>query len=351
MRPLPHPGSTLLLLVLLLLTALPAVAQTSDLYEGETEVADQGDAERAPGLGRALAGVLAKLAADPQQVAAQSMDTLVAAAPALLQQYRYRQDVDTSTGVPAYRQFLLARFDAQPLQALMARLGIVAWAGARPEPRVWLAIDDGSGARLLNAGQVNAVRALSERASARGLTLRFPREGEEPELGLRAAWEGDAEAANTLLGGAAAQVQLIGRLYRSAGGWSAQWQLRESGTELARIQRTSADAASVLAAGADLAADELGRRYRELAQSGTPGQYTIVVRGIVSAAQYARLRAYLDTLPLIRAVQPLGAEGDALTLQLDLGAGIDALRRLFASGAIMRDDAPLGDLPGFRMTP
>ena len=349
MRLLPHLGSTLL--TLLLLAALPAAAQKADLYEGETEVADQGDAERTPGLGRALAGVLAKLAADPQQVAAIPADHLVAEAPALVLQYRYRQDVDTSAGVADYRQFLLARFDPLPLHALMARLGIVAWAGARPEPRVWLAIDDGSGARLVNAGQANAVRALGERARARGLTLHFPRESEEPELGLRAAWEGDGEAANALLGGASAQVQLIGRLFRSAGGWSVQWQLRESGTELARIQRTSPDAASVLAAGADLAADELGRRYSELAQSGTPGQYTIVVRGIASAAQYARLRAYLDTLPLVRAVQPLRAEGDTLILQLDLGAGIDALRRLFASGAIVRDDAPLDDLPGFRMTP
>jgi len=350
MRPLSRPGSVFMLLGLLL-AASPAFAQAPDLYAGETEVADQGEAERSAGFGRALASVAAKLAADPQQLAGASLAGLSAEAPAMVQQYRYRQEVDTRSGVIGYRQFLLASFDPLAVQALLARLGVAVWDGARPEPRVWLAIDDGRGPRLVNAGQANAVRALGERASARGLVLRFPRESEDQEVGLRAAWQGDAEAANALLGGAAAQVQLLGRLYRAAGGWSAQWQLRESGTELARLQRTAPDAASVLAAGADLAADALGKRYRELAQSGTPGQYLIVVRGIQSAAHYARLRAYLDTLPLVRAVQPTRADGDTLTLRLDLGAGIDSLRSVFAAGAILRDDAPLDELPGFRMTP
>lgn len=350
MRTLPRLASLCILLGLLS-SALPAAAQAPDLFEGETEVADQGEAERGAGFGRALAGVAQKLAADPQQLVGPALEQLLAEAPSLVQQYRYRQDVDTSTGVVAYRQFLVARFDPEAVQALLGRLGVALWAGARPEPRVWLAIDDGRGPRLVTAGQANAVRALGARAGERGLTLRFPGESDGPELGLRAAWEGDAEAANALLGGATAQVQLIGRLYRSAGGWSAEWQLRESGAELARTQRTAPTAAEVLAAGADLAADELGRRFRELAQSGSPGQYRIVVRGIDSAAQYARLRAYLDTLPLVRAVLPIRAEGDTLTLQLDLGAGIDALRRLFADGAVLRDDVPLDDQPGFRMTP
>lgn len=350
MRPMPRLGSMFVLLGLLL-AVLPVAAQSPDLYEGEAEVADQSEAERSAGSGRALLDVINKLAADPQQISGVPLAMVMSEAPAMVQQYRYRQDVDTSSGVVAYHQFLLARFDRDAVQALLARLGVAVWAGARPEPRVWLAIDDGSVPRLVHAGQANAVRALSMRAGERGLMLRFPNESDDQGLGLRAAWESDSEAANALLGGAAAQVQLIGRLYRSAGGWTAQWQLRESGSELTSIQRTAADAATVLAAGADMAADALGRRYRELSESGTPGQYLIVVRGITSAAQYARLMAYLDTVPLVRSVQPTLAEGDSLTLRLDLAAGMEGLRRLFASGAILREDAPLDDLPGFRMTP
>src|SRR3546814_12300243 len=103
---------------------------------------------------------------------------------------------------------------------MLAQTGIATWLGPRPRPQVWLAIDDGSGPRLVGASQANAVAALSAEARARGLDLRFPDNPALSDAGLRAAWNGDTDAADALLGGADAQVQLLGRLYRAGGGRS-----------------------------------------------------------------------------------------------------------------------------------
>src|SRR3546814_3266444 len=121
-------------LVVALASASVAAAQSLDLYEGETEVADQSEAERNAGLARILAGVIARLASDPSEAAAASIDGLTASAPAMVQQYRYRQDVDTSSGAIAYRQILVARFDPTMVAAVLAQTGIATWLGPRPRP-------------------------------------------------------------------------------------------------------------------------------------------------------------------------------------------------------------------------
>jgi len=322
-----------------------------DLYEGEIEVADQSEDARNGGLARILAGVIARIASDPSQAAALAIDGGAAAAASMVQQYRYRQDVDTSSGAIAYRQTLIARFDPALVDAMLAQNGIAAWSGPRPEPQVWLAIDDGSGPRLVAAGQANAVAALSAQARSRGLVLRFPDDASNAALGLRAAWDDDGGAADALLGGGEAQVQLLGRLFRAGGGWMVRWTLRDAGTEIARITRSATSAIPLLAAGADLAADELARRYHEVTVSGPPGEYVVRVHAIASAGAYARLRAYLDTLPFVRAVAPLAAEGDRLTLRLNLASGIEGFRAAVRQGAVLREDTDAGAVPSFGLMP
>src|SRR3546814_15019415 len=66
---------------------------------------------------------------------------------------------------------------------------------------------------------------------------------------------------------------------------------------------------------------------------------------VCSSDLYARLRAYLDTLPFVRTVQAVSAEGDALTLQLDLASGIEGFRAAIAQGAVLREDADRGEPP------
>lgn len=335
--PVRLPALRICLIIAALCVSAHAVAQAPDLYQAETEVADQGDEARAAALPGLLAQVLSRLALDPGEVAALSIDGSLVRAPQLLQRWSYRRDAKSASGVIEYRQILVARFEQAAVDQLLADAGILAWTGARPEPRVWLAIDDGSGPRLLTAAEAGVVAPLVESARQRGFGLRFPTDSAQYASGERAAWNDDDMAADSLLGGADAQVQLIGRLRRIGGSWQVDWRVRESGAELSRVARSGGSANPLLALGGDLVADALLAHYRSLRLRGEPGVYAVRIYGVASVSDYARLRAYLESLPLVRGMQPQAAAGDRLDLKLDLVSGIEALRALVRQGAVLRE--------------
>lgn len=334
MRP---PALRIFLVITALCLSAHVAGQAPDLYEAETEVADQSDEARAAALPGLLAQVLSRLALDPSEVAALSMDGALARAPQLLQRWRYRQEASNERGMNEHRQILIARFEPAAVDRLLADVGIAAWTGARPEPQVWLVIDDGSGPRLLTVADVATAVSLIESARQRGFGLRFPTDSAQYASGERAAWYEDAAAADSLLGGADAQVQLLGRLRRLGDRWQMDWWVRESGVELSRVTRSGDSVNSLMALGGALLADTLLAQHRSLRLRGEPGVYAVRVYGVGSANDYARLRAYLGSLPLVRSVQPQAAAGDRVDLRLDLVSGVEALRALVRQGAVLRE--------------
>lgn len=327
------------LLLLLALICLPwrqAQAQPVGSYEGEVEVASQSDADRLAALPAALAQVLAKAGA-PADVA-QGTD-----AAALMQQYRYRQDVQVVDGVPARRVFLIARFDAAAVQRLLAASGGVAVPASRVQPILWLAIDDGSGARIVSQDAAAAVRPLTARAAQRGLRLRLPTWDAQDQAILQAGDLAGEEtyAVDTVTrryGGPA----LIGWLRRGGSGWVADWRLRDGETELGRWQDTDAQASVVLTGGADGAAEALARRQAQVTLSGPAGRYRIQIHGLDSAADYARVLETLRRQTIVRGVTPLALAGDRMELDMELAAGVESLSRLLAGSAL--ESVSVGDL-------
>ena len=72
------------------------------------------------------------------------------------------------TGAPTFGTTLVVRFDEEKVDDLVDTLGLPVWPQPRPKPVLWLAIDDGSGPRLVGLTQVNAARpALESRDRAR----------------------------------------------------------------------------------------------------------------------------------------------------------------------------------------
>ena len=92
--------------------------------------------------------------------------------------YDFRQDQGLSpAGAPTFRTMLVVRFVPEAVDTMVAALGLPVWAQPRPKPVLWLAIDDGSGPRLLTTGQVNAARSVLDRAEDRGYRLGLPSGG------------------------------------------------------------------------------------------------------------------------------------------------------------------------------
>ncbi|MFA5684157.1 MAG: DUF2066 domain-containing protein [Lysobacteraceae bacterium] len=312
------------------LAALAALAQEPGPYEGEAAVASQSEADRKAALPAALGQVLVKRTGDPAAAADPQLVPLLEQAERWLVQYRYRQTAATVDGLPQSRNTLIARFDALGVDRALAEAGRPIWPEPRPQPLVWLAIDDGRGPRLLGSAQAGVVAALTARAQQRGLRLTYPLLDLEDQRALDAAqvWANDTAAAQRASARYQSGVLLLGRLYRQGSGWEADWQVIHDGQSLARERSTDADSAVVLAAGADLAARALRERYlADLASAGEAGRYRVRVDGVRSALDYARLIGQLQRLSTVHSLHIVATEGDSLLLDLDLAAGIGGFSR------------------------
>lgn len=338
-----------LLLLFLALVAAPLAAQDVALYEGETTVDSQSPEQRGAALPRALAQVLVKVSGDPSIVAdAQSQGALSGAA-SLMQRYRYRQETVMQNGVPALKSVLIAQFDQAAVEALIGRTGHTVWPSPRPAPLLWLAIDDGRGARLVGEAQSSAVASLLRRGRDRGLGFSFPQADlqDQTVAGAQAVWRSDLGAVRSAASRYGAEAVLVGKMQRGASGWTVDWILLDQGNELRRWSSTDPDATVVLAAGADGAASALARRYAQDILTGAAGNYVVVVAGLAAADDYGRVVQYLQSLPIVQAIAVREARDDTLVLDLSLRAGLEGLARLIERGGVLRSDGTRDDAPVF----
>lgn len=325
---------------LLLLSALPALAQEAmrtegelaqaqGLYEAEVVVPSQSENDRNGGLARALGQVLAKVSGDQGATSRPGVAGELRNAGRYLESYDYRQDQTTSAGgAPIFRTILVARFDQQKVDVLANALGLPVWPQPRPKPVVWLAIDDGSGPRLVSVQQSAAVRALLDRAVERGYRLGLP-QGSAAEAALVGAiWRGDTAAVARASARYAPPMQLIGKLYRGKSGWVADWKFVDNGKLLASWSVDNPDARQAMANGADGAADALVKRYAKQAVGGAPGTYRVIFSGIGSSDDYLRLSAALQQAAVVRRIAPVRVDGDTLEADLDLLSGVEGLKRM-----------------------
>jgi hypothetical protein len=349
-------GRLLAAIALACLVIAPAAAQrvegtraaATGLYEAEVPVNSQGAGDREAGFARALAEVLAKLSGDRSAASRPGVASELANAGDYVDSYDYRQDEGTSaSGAPSYRTILVARFDEEAVQELAAALGIPVWPTPRPKPVLWLAIDDGSGPRLVGVRQDDVARPLTARAIERGYRLGLPAGSAAERAVVGAIWRGDTAAVARASSRYKPPMQLIGKLYRKDGGWRADWIFVDDGRVLSSWSAEERDARAALAAGADGAADALAARYAKAPPSDPAGRFRVVFSGIDSADDYLRLSAWLQGLPVVTDITPLGASGAAVEFELALGTGLSGLARLAARSDVVeavddgvRDSAP-----------
>ena len=142
-------------------------------------------------------------------------------------------------------------------------------------------------------------------------------------------------------------MQLIGKLYRAADGWTADWTFLDRGKVLATRSVTERSANRAIASGADVAADAMSRKYAKRSAVGPAGSYRVMFTGIDSAEDYIRLSAYLQKQPLVKRITPLRAVGNTAEFQLELATGVSGLKRMAErDGVIAGGD---GEPPVFQL--
>ena len=318
------------------------------LYQAEVPVNGQGEAERQGGFARALGSVLSKLSGDRSAMSRPGVGAELRNARDYVEGYDYRQDQGTSpTGAPTFRTTLVVRFDEDQVNGLAGALGLPVWPQPRPKPVVWLAINDGSGPRLLGLQHANAARPLLNRAIERGYSLGLPAGGAAEQALVGAIWRQDTAAVARASARYSPPMQLVGKLYRNKGGWTADWVFVDAGKVLAKWSVSDADARRAMASGADGTADALVKRYGKRGSAGPAGTYRVLFAGIRTTDDYLRLTGHLQKMAVVRRITPVRASGDTLELDLELVSGLAGFRRT------MGDEAPFtggeGEPPVYQM--
>ena len=324
--------------VLALFCTAQAMAQDGSLYEGEADVSGQGEAARAAALPEALGNALVRLTGD---TSIEVDPVVLAAKPSAaewMEQYRYRQDAGGQS-------VLIARFEQEALNSLVARAGRHVWPSPRPTPVVWLAIDDGRGPRMLSSAQSSAVAPLTRRLQRRGLAASYPLLDleEQQRIVVSAFWAGDSAAARRGTPRYQSRVSLVGKLFRAGSGWGSEWRVYDGERLLAQAEPSALDAASILRQAADFLADTLGARAAQYVSDGKGGSYDVEIADLRSAEDLARVMQGLRRMSVVRGLRPVLADSDHVRLQLDLTVGVESFSRMVeGAGWLDRTDDAAG---------
>lgn len=345
----------------LLALAMPVLAQRVEgdravaegQYATEVPVRNQSEAERNNGFSRALLKVLSGLSGERNPIARPGVADEIRNAKAYVTSFDFRQDEGVSTtGAPSFKTMLVVRFNPAMVNDLVGKTGMASWPEPRPKPVLWLAIDDGSGPRLVGLAQANAARPVLDRAKVRGYRLGLPSGNASEQVMAGSIWRSDVAAVARASAAYDPPMQLVGKLYRAGTAWRGDWIFVDKGKVLARSSTSNADARTAMAGGADIAADALIRKY---ARPGKPvprqnssdvSDFTIQLVGIGSSEDYLRAMAWLEAQPQIKRVVPVDASADGMHLRISVAGGGAGLATIAANGGVVVPEAvpaPAGD--------
>lgn len=324
---------------------LPKPKPVRDPALYSTEVSVNSPNEKRGATIRALGQVIVRLTGNAQAAANPVVRRAASNIDALTTSAEIRQDTQTVNGVPVYRSILAASFDPDAVDAVIAGAGLKFWTGLRPKPMLWLAIDDGRGPRLVTGKETAVVKPLAMRGLERGMRFLLPA-GTALELqAVPSIWSLNAAGMQVLSSRYRNDAQLLGKVYRQAPGWAADWLLTEGGVELARWSFADADPRKVIASGVDEGANAIAKRDAVYLDTGIAGLYSIDVIGIGGQADYLRLIAYLQHMPAVRKLTAIEATPDYLRLQVDLSVGMKGFRTMIGTGGTLRPVSEIADVP------
>ncbi|MGH8077615.1 MAG: DUF2066 domain-containing protein [Lysobacter sp.] len=312
-------------------------AGAQGMYAAEVPVNGQGEAERSRAFTRALVQVLSKLSGDRNAAGRPGVSQELRRAKDFVEGYDYRQDEGISaSGAPSFSTTLVVRFDSEKVDEMISMLGLPLWPQPRPKPVLWLAIDDGSGPRLVGLSKSNAARPVMDRAVQRGYKLGLPAGNAAEQAVVGAIWRGDSAAVARASQRYSPPMQLIGKLYRKNNAWNADWTFVDHGKVLSTWTSTDNDARRAMSAGADGAADALMRRYAKPGKGiGPPGRYRVTFTGVTSSDDFIRLSAYLQKLSVVRRITPIQATPDSIQFELELLSGLAGLKRAVSDDGVV----------------
>ena len=334
-----HRLRTLLAIVLLTLTTPLAAHDVAGLYSATAAVIDRSPRELARGTIAALADVLIKLTGNRHLPADASVRPLLAKAARLVLQYGY-------ASAPAAGLQLNLQFDEQALNSELQALGLATWGKARPETLTWLIVDSANGRQVINNEEPGALgETLLRRGAQRALPLLLPLpDAEETQVLTSAAhWDALASSALAFASRHPTAAVLIGYLKQSGPQlWEAHWKL-QVGLDLLEWTQDGDLSESIVEGGVDALGDALARRYADPTMLAAAERLSLSVIGVRSAADYARLSVYLDSLDTIAQLFVKAVDNERVVYEVIARGGRAALAQSIAFGHVLAPVPTLSD--------
>jgi hypothetical protein len=334
-----------LVLLALLLALLPVAGQAAvDLYAAEVAVAGDAADERNRAIGEALAGVLVKLTGSRSVMSRPGADEILAGAPALVQQYRYRVDPAAEDGGG---RLLWVRFDPAAVERAVSAQGWALWRQPRPRLLVWLGADR-SGRRALLSPEATPelADALRSQGEARGVTVHWPLMDLEDQARLTPAdlWSGFESAIREASQRYGDGPVLVARLSAATGGrWRSAWTLYSRG-RVESFDGTTGDLPVVLAAGVDRAVDLLAGRLGPAVAGGSQALVEVQLRGVDTLRDYADVLELVGRAPGVSRLALRSALPDKLVFDVWLGGEAQALAEVLgADPRLQAESLPPGE--------
>lgn len=294
----------------------PAVAVTRvDLYSESVEVEARDYAARLKGYQEALVRVLVRSTGRRDIASDKGIAGLLKDPNRLVLQYRFLEDGRMNVS-----------FDGPVIERFLSANQLTLWSRERPRTLIWLAMDNGTGARTLVGGEqaAQAKEFLEGLAMARGLPVVFPIMDSIDMAAVPFAdvWGGFTDKVMEGSERYQPDAVLIGRALRdSAGYWTVRWSLHFDG-QVQTFNGTIDD-------GVQVSADWFARQFAIQLDSG-PSQVRMHIIGIEDVEEYGRVQAYLGELSMVRSVSVFQASADDVVFDLTLGSNPDVLRRAMA---------------------
>jgi hypothetical protein len=324
---------------LILILLLPLRSLAVDLFDAQMPVADESAETRNAALAGMLEQVLVRVSGNDQIAGQPAARDILAAAPSLVQQYRYRS-VEQGDGLV---RTLWARFDQATVERMLRDRGLPVWT-QRPEVLLWLGVEQAGQRRLLPLdSEPDARDALLARAAERGLPLQLPLMDLEDQGALLPAdlWSDYLQAIRAASARYPHDRILTGRLTAVGNGrWRGAWTLiGPSDTE--PFQSPTLPLDETLRYVVDRAQNLLAARYAPMPGGQSQGGVMVRFGGVDDLAGYAALLQLLEGLEPVSQAALRFVDGSDLVFEFTLRGDIQNLQRaLQASGRLIAEPLP-----------
>ncbi len=303
--------SRLLIVALLLgFAALsPLHAQSSGSpYSVVVPVADTSDAQRDQAFATALGQVLTRIAGGQDLRSNAGYADALGKAGSIVQKFQYQR---AATGM-----ILNVEFEPGSVRRLVSTLGV---ASAGIKPPVLLLVQDNDGHQL----NQTALASLAAAAARRGTNVVYPDAASAPDTTKVAS--ADPAALATINQQYHTGLVLLGKLHDS----TADWTLISGG----QPQHWSSQGATrdvLLGDAGNSMVDHIGKQLNVIGAGPSEGK--LWISGLTSATDYANLLATLQADPSVKQVTTLGAENDAVLLDVKASVPMSGLAANLAAG-------------------